>query len=67
MCTYDISLASRAGPISERVVNPVALNRRAKNSIHVRGELYLEQLTLFPDLERILQELVDQGRPSSAY
>ena len=27
MCIYDISLASRAGPISERVVNPVALHR----------------------------------------
>ena len=26
--TYDISLASRAGPISERVVNPVALDNR---------------------------------------
>lgn len=28
--TYDTSLASRAGPISDRVVNPVALKNKKK-------------------------------------
>lgn len=31
--TYDTSFASRAGPISDRVVNPVALKYKKKQNI----------------------------------
>ena len=66
--TYDISLASRAGPISERVVNPVALYGgidRQGTSLS-SGGLYLE-ITLFPSLERILQEPADREKFFSVY
>ena len=36
MQTYEMSPASRAGPISDRVVNPVALQRGAAFSVYTR-------------------------------
>ncbi len=68
--TYDISLDSLAGPISDRVVNPVALCMW--KTIVERIELHYSlcslgpELTLFQDLVHSLQGLPGRGRPSFA-